>query len=153
MRDIMMEFSETERSIIQNMMATKSHKEIAFMVDRNIEDVAAFIKKLCAETGLPARQQKLDDKRKHRPDKVSLKKLEKKSEAALLNREQKERNRQERRRINHEKEKERIENEQRFETKKEDYSNKVMVKVDRNTYIYAERGKEQQARNEYLNRY
>lgn len=136
--------SETDRSVIKNMMLTKSYKDISFLVNRSISEVEIIVKELTDETGLISWQQKHNAKKKPKKSTKSISPEKKEL------REQKERNRQERRRVNHEKQRTVREYEQRFNTIKTDYSKKIMIKIDRHTYIYAEPGKEKETREEFL---
>jgi len=155
------ELTAIEESIVKNMMLSKSHKEIAALLDKPVEDIAAIIAKITAGTGIITLQMKKDSVKKVRPEKVkpiSIRKVavkkpnvEKARTESL--KEQVRRNREERQMIERQRDSDKRQMNGQYKTKKVDYSNKVMLRIDRTTYIYAERGKEEETKNEYLKLY
>ena len=146
---------ETDISIIRNMMRVKPVKYISLVIDQPQQNVIEMIMKLCAEEGLtpyPEKKRK-SVKIKREPRPISGKQIKREKELKSKQLDQKQRNIAERMRIDRQRALERRRPEETFSTRKIDYKEKVMLRIDRNTYIYAEVGKEKQAKEDFLKIY
>jgi hypothetical protein len=146
------QFSEMEQSIIRNMMASKSVKDIARMVDSNVGDVAAFIKAAVEGTGIVTYQMRLDAKKMAKPAKApkpAKAKKKKISAAALLKIEQAKKEKEQAYKIKMAKHKEALaardakvyqRRPPNYKTIVVDYTKLQTVRIDRKTVIYAKPG-------------
>ncbi len=143
--DPVQDFSDMELSIVRNMMRTRSNKDIANILDRPLIEVDSVVSHLVTITGLDSFQMKLDQSRPNKvkaskPPRVKVVKAEVKSE--LRNR-QEEREAIRRHRLKMEdamRQKRAARNEQKYVTKRVDYSKMNHVKIDRNTWIVVNPG-------------
>jgi membrane protein involved in colicin uptake len=137
-----MEFSEMEQSIIKNSMLRKSHKEIAWILDVDVTDIAQFIESITIGTDIVTLQMQRDRSKKpakpksqRQPSKSKILAEQRKKEKAIE--------------LKHRNEIEKQRHEQRsrarqpaFKTKQVDYSQLISVKIDRKTTIYAKPGED-----------
>ena len=139
--------SANDISIVRNMMLTQSYKQIAQLLNYSEEEIQDAVKLINHELNLVTFQDKLNAKKKV---KVNVKKDKVREE---IFKEQVLKNKAERMRIERQRALERRRPEETFITRKIDYKEKVMLRIDRNTYIYAEVGKEKQAKEDFLKIY
>jgi hypothetical protein len=138
------QFSLLERSLIKNMMLSKSFKDIASMLERDVNEIREAVEEL-KNPGAVTFQEKLDAKRKvkaPRPPRVKVKSArEKKKEEEKL---RKEREREiKRKNLDYERSRARASSrEPKYETKAVDYSQLRSIKIDRTTTIYAKPGED-----------
>lgn len=154
------EFLPIDISIIENMMLTKSHKTIAEMIEKPVKETGELIESLCQQRELQSYQFFLDCKKairdRDKPKKVKApkKKKGKKVETAeqKLAREKKEiraaidqqragRDAQARRERS-------SRNEPKFETRRVDYGQKHLVRIDNKTFFYINPGEDEKAARE-----
>lgn len=154
------EFLPIDISIIENMMLTKSHKTIAEMIEKPVKETGELIESLCQQRELQSYQFFLDCKKairdRDKPKKVKApkKKKGKKVEKAeqKLAREKKEiraaidqqragRDAQARRERS-------SRNEPKFETRRVDYGQKHLVRIDNKTFFYINPGEDEKAARE-----
>jgi len=146
------QFSEMDQSVIRNMMASKSAKDIARMVDSNAGDVAAFIKTAVDGTSILTYQMRLDAKKMAKPAKSAKpakKKSKKLSDAALLKIEQAKKEKEQNYKIKMASHKEALaardakayqRRPPSYKTIVVDYTKLQTVRIDRKTVIYAKPG-------------
>jgi hypothetical protein len=149
-------FSDTELSIIGNMMTSKSNKTIADLLERPITEIAAVINELKTRDGLSSYQDRIDAKAaerkatavkkpKLRVQRVVTKqnKKEVEKQKKLL---EKQKARQERLNMD---EKSRVQREKargpKFNMRKVDYSQKKTLRIDSKTFIYINPGEDEEA--------
>lgn len=139
--------SVNDMSIVRNMMLTKSHKQIAQLLGRTEEEIAEAVREVNKEM-LITFQDKINSKKKVKL-KTKKEKLQEENFKSQVLKNKAERIRVERQRAlqkGHSAP-------ESFATRKRDYSQLKMVKVDRTTYIYAPHGQEEEARHNYLKMY
>jgi len=146
----MNEFSETDQSIIKNMMLTKSVKHISRVVDSDAGSVAAFIRSVISGTDLITEQMKLDAKKPMKKaiapkektvTQSQLAARKKRDEAQKLQEEIKKQKKQNLYdRLQQENEKKNKRRPPAYKTRHVDYSQLITVKIDRKTTIYANPG-------------
>ena len=164
------EFSETELSIIGNMMISKTNKAIADLLERPLYDVAQVIADIKLREDIESFQDKIDAKNaarklsqanQQRTRRAAVKnspKRKQETEAKRLAREQKEiKDALKRQRLNRD-EKSRVDREKargyKFQTKVIDYSKLHTLRIDRKTVIYIQPGQdEQKAKADFLKTY
>lgn len=124
--------SEADIMLIEKEVQRKSFRDIAFLLDRTVDDVKKFIKELCEQKSIIPYQQLLNDKKDQSKEatKKPREKKEKKKEPKVISRIIETQLEDKRRRGRQPK----------FETKKVDYSQLRTVKVDEKTYIYIKPG-------------
>lgn len=143
-------------------MLTRSHKDIALMVEVDLEDVSNFITATVEDKGIITWQMKLDQRRGAGKSSEAIKNpIEKPvpvdnivAEAKKLSfekREQKRANLAERMNV----ERQRVNNRRQpqYKTKVVDYSKMVTIRIDRTTTIYAHPGEEEKTKKNFLKFY
>jgi LytS/YehU family sensor histidine kinase len=153
-----MELTSTEESMIRNMMLSKSYKEIAFVLDFTYDQISAYVSSVTAGTDIITYQQRLDEKKSNgrRSESLTKTKAIKVAKEKVADKKIKEeREATNRHRVDHERnlENKRRESRQRLPTIQVDYTKKVMVRIDRTTFIYAFPGQEEQAKAAFLKQY
>lgn len=155
-------FSEMEQSIITNMIALKSVKYIAMVLDSNVEAVSAFIDEKIKGTDTITYQMKIDANKKNpvvkavREKKVPVKKVnqlaETKKQLQLEEREKKRKNSIEKAIVEAARSNSR--RQPVYKTKKVDYSQLITVKIDHKTTIYAKPGENiEEVKRRYFKNY
>ena len=127
--------TEYDCSAIQNMMLTRSHFAIADMLDLDQQQVADYIKSITADTGIVTFQMKIDKRKKAQPNRAKKEKPQK--EKSLM---AQRRLVQKQPVITLPKRQESI-----YKTQNVNYGTKVLVKIDRKTSIYINKGEDRQA--------
>lgn len=155
----MAEFTDQDLSIIRNMMISKSNKTIAALLDCKTQDIDSVIARIKQTEGLPSFQDKIDAKRKPKPQKVKApKKIRQETDIQRLAREKKEeRAALKVQRLNMD-EKSRVAREiargPKFKTKETDYKKLRTLRIDRKTFIYINPGQdEEKAKADFLKTY
>lgn len=130
--------TEYDCSAIQNMMLTRSHFAIADMLDLEEKQVAEYIKSITADTGIVTFQMKIDKRKKAQPQRLPKAKRKKIDEERALNAQRKLVQKQPV--VTLPKRQESI-----YKTQNVNYGAKVLVKIDRKTSIYINKGEDRQA--------
>ncbi len=161
----MVVFSDMEKGIIRNMMLSKSHRDIARIIDCSVDQVASIITEEIAGTDTITHQMKLDatkPPKKTKPPKPPKQVLQEKKLSATQKRsiekqriaDQKQQRKLEAYRVARdieiEKKKRRPSN---YKTIEVDYTKKIMVKIDHTTYIYSVPGQEEKTKRDFLKNY
>lgn len=144
------EFTASDQSIIRNLMLTKSHRDIASFMECNIEDINRVICSMVIGTAIITHQMKLDKKAADRKTPPKPKDLSRKRVAVqkqvIKQAEEKQRSYSEVMKV--ERQRRNLNREPRLPTKHVDYSQKISVRIDRKTTIYADPGEDIQALKE-----
>src|SRR4051812_5944632 len=125
------EFADFEIAIIEKEVTKKPFRDIAFLIDRSIEEVTSFINQFLQGKEIVSYQQQLDQKKKDRPPVIrkprpKKQKTEKKKEPVIKSRII----------IPDQKQKRNRAGEIIFKTKVVDLSKLQQVKIDTKTWIY-----------------
>lgn len=134
-------------TIVRNAMLTQSHKQIAQLLDCSEDEIAEAVKEVNKEM-LVTFQDKINAKRKGKKVVKKEKLQEEKFKEQVL------KNKAERIRVERHRALEKgHRHEERFATRRHDYSKMKMIRIDRMTYIYAPHGEEEKTKEEYLKLY
>lgn len=127
--------TEYDCSAIQNMMLTRSHFAIADILELDEKQVSDYIKSITADTGIVTFQMKIDKRKKAQPKRVKKEK------------QQKEKSLMAQRRLVQKQPVITLPKRQEFiyKTQNVNYGTKVLVKIDRKTSIYINKGEDRQA--------
>lgn len=139
-------FTQLDITLMQRELPQKTYADIAFLLDRSVEEVAAFINDYCRDSGLISYQQTLDQKRKTREPKPQQRKEKKKPAkviSRILNTDQQ--------KVNEGRVRVRA-GQVIYKTKKVDYTQLQTVRIDDKTVIYCKPGETPtDARERYFN--
>ncbi len=157
----MTEVNSMERSIIKNMMLSRSHKDIAAFLERPVAEISEIAAELNPENKISTYQDRLNERKATyiRPVRIKVVKPAgaKMLKADRLKIEREEKLEQKRRnqaeRLNIEAQRRNAKRAPSFKMKEVDYSKMVTVRIDRTTFIYAEPGHEQEAKQRFLKTY
>ncbi len=156
-----MELTSYEESMIRNMMLSKSHREISKILDISIDETSKVISAAVSGSEIVTFQMKLDDKQMNRQRAASLRKkpvidvarIEKQTSDLIQKKRDKEKSKQHRldndRRVRNETKL----REQSFKTRDQKLFEKVLVRIDHKTFIYARPGEEESAKKNFLKHY
>lgn len=159
-----MEFTSTEGSIIRNMMLNKSCKDIAGLLDLDVEAVNEYVTSVTAGTGIITYQARIDEKKATRskanamripkPPKEKKVKVKKQTVVKVDDRkEQKRRNKEEADMIEGRRKLNLRESRRQYKTIDVDYSKMVTIRIDRTTIIYSKPGEEEATKTKFLKHY
>ena len=144
-------FSAAESGMIQNMILSKSFKQIADLLGCTVEDIRVKVDEMQKENFVMTWQMKLDEKK-------VLKKTLKASgiksirENKVVKIDQNKINNDEKRFIEKQRHEERRRSRSTIPTRNIDYSKMVRVTIDKKTSIYCRPGEEVKAKNEFIQR-
>jgi hypothetical protein len=161
------EFSEMEQSIIKNMMLRKSYKEIARMLDCDIEQLAFYIIEEVEGMDVITWQMKLDEKKAKAPKKPTLLrpvKVVKQKELSDTQKLKIEQRKEEdlkkqiklaayKNRMSNENESKYRRRPPNYKTIPVDYTKLVTIRIDKSTTIYSIPGEEEKTKTRFLKHY
>ena len=134
----MEQFSDADVMLLEKELTRLSYKQVAFLLDKTVEDVIAFVSEWLPGKDIVPYQAMLDEKASGRPQTVR-KPREKK--AKIISRQIEQEQRVRRNRMG----------EVMFKTKVVDYSKMKEVRIDHKTCIYIKPGEDpKKARDDYL---
>jgi hypothetical protein len=138
-------FDEFEVNIIEKEITKKSYRDIAFLLDRSVEEVTIFINQWLEGKEITSLQQLRDQAKKDRPPVIrSLKRKKNKKEDPLIT---------SRIILPDQKQKKNRAGELIYKTREVDLSKMHEVKIDRRTWIYIKPGQnEEVVKKKYLQR-
>jgi hypothetical protein len=139
-------FDDVEIAIIAKELSKKTYSDIAFLIDRSVEEVTAFINQYLEGKDLVSHQQLVNQKKQARPPvtRKPREKKEKKKELVIISRIIE---------LPKEKLKKTRAGEIIFRTKVTDYSKMQQVKIDSKTWIFIKAGEDpHEAKQRYFNR-
>lgn len=139
----MKDFMDSEKAMIKNMALTKSHKQIADLMDCEVIDVAELIKQIFyKDNGVQTYQDKIDQHKPARPAKPKKKVIKKSVKFTDPELEKKRVAREKQALIANQQNEMKAARKERsapkFATKKIDYSKMKLIPVDKKTSIYVD---------------
>lgn len=127
-------FTEADILVLEKEICFKSYKDIAFLIDKSLEDLTKFLDGWLPGKGLIPFQLLLNQKAVNRPVRVREKKQTKKKPVILSRMILPDKPGQTKRRN--------ALGETKYRTRKVDYSKKQMVRIDDKTWIYINEGED-----------
>ena len=157
----LIDITDLEIGIVRNMMLSKSNRQIAEIMGWEVKDANDIVNQLCLSNNLTCFQEKLNNKRQERaaakPKKESKQKIKKERPAKLSSKEKEAYLKEKEEKIKRssysevmkvERQRRNLNREPRLPTRHVDYSQKISVRIDRKTTIYADPGEDIQALKE-----
>lgn len=136
-------FADYEIMIIEKEVTKKSFRDIAFLLDRPVNEVTAFINQWSQDKNITTLQQQLDEKKKTKAPVVRLPREKKKKDLQVFSRII----------IPDQKQKKNRKGEIIFKTRVVDLSRLQEVRIDNKTCIYVKPGQDPvEAKERYLER-
>jgi hypothetical protein len=144
------QFAEFEIMVIEKEVSRKSYQDIAFFLDRSVDDVREFIGEWIKNRGIIPYQQVLDESKPVKPPKEKKERAPRKNITAIQ-REKKEKVKRITSRVIVPDKRPAMNKRGVYRTRVVDYSQMQTVKIDEKTYIYIKLGEDPaQAKKKYL---
>ena len=140
-----------EAGMIKNMLIRNTHKQIAELLGRSVQEIATEAAKY-AVTGVVT----MEEKRPVKIAKIKAPKVAKPSNSikekkiAEFKKEERKRNEQERMKILQQQKRDRENSRRKVNSRVVDYSTQVTVRIDAKTMIYCKPGEEKMAKEKFL---
>lgn len=126
----MNQFSEADIMLIKKEITRKSYLDIAFLLDKELQDLKLFLEEWSPAAGIISYQQLLDERQASRPVRIRKPRQMQEKKPKIISRIIE----------NEQKEKRQKGREPKFQTKAVDYSQLQSVRVDQRTFIYIQAG-------------